>query len=140
MVKYQKMHFFTAFVFLLSGCSLFDTSKTNDNTQAQISVQSTLITQSEIQIRIESGQEIRTFYNSDFKERENPTIDKATPVVDMPSSGVMNIEFVFADVNSGDNVIQWHDSNRIERGLDTHTLFYGRFKTSGPHRGMFWLP
>jgi hypothetical protein len=120
----QTAHLITICSFvLLAGCTLFDTSNTNDNTQAQISVQSSLISQSEIQIRIENGQEIRRFSNSDFKERENPTIEKATPVVDLSSSGVMNIEFVFADVNSRDTLS--NGTIQIELKEDwIHTLYF----------------
>jgi hypothetical protein len=120
----QTAHLITICSFvLLAGCTLFDTSNTNDNTQAQISVKSSLISQSEIQIRIENGQEIRRFSNSDFKERENPTIEKATPVVDLSSSGVMNIEFVFADVNSRDTLS--NGTIQIELKEDwIHTLYF----------------
>lgn len=122
---------------LLAGCSLFDTSNTNDNTQAQISVQSSLISHSQIQIRIESGQMIRTFSNSNFKERENPTIDKATPVVDMPSSGVMSIDFVFADINSGDTFSNGTIQIELKENW-IHTLYFmAKSSHADPTEGCF---
>lgn len=74
----------------LGSCSKFGSAK---KAQAQFSVHNNLLNQCSFQLNITYGDESKVFSNADFRKRKNPTNGLATPIFEIPTSGIMNVAF-----------------------------------------------
>lgn len=70
----------------------------DEKAEAQISVDSELLTEKTINLSLDDGNTTRLFSKQDFQKRDNPTIGKlATSIVETSKEGRLNVEFEVTD-------------------------------------------